>query len=136
MGVLPDPVPPGYETRFASIVVQFDNPGAPIAGVSIEGAALLDGSGAPLASLRRVEHIVVMPPLAAPGPTHGAFAVHLNPAGTPFDGQLPTGRTTLRVRFSLDRAPGGLASRCRLAFGGIGAAPLLVDRRLDGVWPT
>jgi hypothetical protein len=83
VGLIPDPLPPGYETEFAAIVVELDNPGAVIEGVSVRGAALLDGAGAPSASLRRVDHVVVLPE-APPDPSLGIFAVYLNPEGAPF----------------------------------------------------
>jgi hypothetical protein len=85
--------------------------------------------------MRRVDHIVVMPPLETPSATVGTFAVYLNPDGTPFDGVLPTGSSTLRVRFSLDRELNEFAPRCELELGGF-PTPLVVNGRVDGVWGT
>ena len=136
VGLTPDPLPPGYETDFAVIVVELENPGPPIDGVTVLGATLLDEAGAAIASLRRVDHFVVLPPLEAPGPTLGIFAVYLNPDGTPFTGSLPTGRTQLRVRFSLDRDPPTMPARCRVELGGIGSSPLVIEGTVDGSWPT
>ena len=82
VGLVPDPLPPGYETEFAAIVVELDNPGAAVDGVSVLGATLLDGAGTPSASLRRVDHVVVLP-TAPSDPTWGIFAVYLNPEGAP-----------------------------------------------------
>ena len=42
VGTVPDPLPPGYETEFASIVVELDNPGSAIDGVTVLGASLLE----------------------------------------------------------------------------------------------
>jgi hypothetical protein len=136
VGMTPDPLPPGYETEFAVMVVELDNPGPAIEGVSVVGASLADGVEATTASLRRVDHVVVMPALATPGPTLGTFAIYLNPEGTPFSGRLEPGRTVLRVRFSLDNALAGVPTRCRLELGGLGAAPLVVQGGVDGSWPT
>jgi len=135
VGLVPDPLPPGYETEFAAIVVELDNPGAAVEGVSVLGAALLDGAGTPSASLRRVDHVVVLPE-APPDPSFGIFAVYLNPEGAPFDGSVPPGRTRLRMRFSLDRDPTALPARCRLELGGFGTAPLVIEGKVDGSWPT
>jgi hypothetical protein len=136
VGTTPDPLPPGYETEFAAIVVELDNAGPAIADVTVLAAALVDATGATTASLRRVDHIVVMPPLATPGPTLGTFAVYLNPEGTPFDGRLEPGRTRLRIRFSLDHAPTAMPARCRLELGAPGPSPLVIDGGVDGSWPT
>jgi hypothetical protein len=136
VGLVPDPLPPGYETEFASIVVQLDNPGAVLDGVTVLGASLLDANGAAVASFRRLDHFVILPALETPGPTLGTFAVYLNPEGTPFTGSLPSGRTVLRVRFSIDRDPTVLPTRCRLELGGIGASPLVIEGGVDGSWPT
>jgi hypothetical protein len=136
VGLVPNPLPPGYETEFGVIVTELDNPGPPIAGVRVRGAALLDGAGAPLASMKRLDHLVVLTDLQAPGPTLGIFAVYLNPQGTPFSGTLPSGRTILRVRFSMEREPLSLPARCRLELDGLGASPLVVEGAPNGSWPT
>jgi hypothetical protein len=117
------------------MVLELDNPGSPIGGVTVHGASLLDAKSAPLASLRRLDHLVVFTP-AAPSPALGSFAIHLNPAGTPFSGELPAGRTTLRVRLSLDRSPSDFPDRCHLELAGLGSAPVIVEGRVDGVWGT
>jgi hypothetical protein len=135
VGIVPDPLPPGYETMFASAVVQIDNAGPPIAAVTLAGASLVDPAGGVLASLVRLDHLVVLPEIAPTGPTMGSFAVYLNPEGTPFDGALPTGRTILRARFSIDRSPEVFPVRCRLELAG-GRAPMVSNGGLDGVWPT
>ncbi|MBI5533514.1 MAG: hypothetical protein HY898_12410 [Deltaproteobacteria bacterium] len=136
VGTVPDPLPPGYETDFASMVIEVDNPGSAISGVTVAGASLLDEHGAAAASLRRVDHFVVLPTLEKPGPKLGIFAVYLNPEGTAFTGDLPTGRTKLRVRMSIARAPSALPARCRLNLGGVGASPLVIEGKVDGSWPT
>ena len=135
VGLVPDPLPPGYETEFAAIVVELDNPGAAVEGVSVQGATLLDGAGTPNASLRRVDHVVVLSEAPA-DPTDGIFAVFLNPEGAPFTGTIPPGRTRLRVRFSLDRDPAALPALCHLELGGFGATPLVIEGNVDGSWPT
>ncbi len=136
VGLVPNPLPPGFETEFAAAAFAFDNPGPPIPGVAVLGAALLDATGATAAAFRRLDHFVVMPPLETPGPTLGTFAVYLNPEGTTFDGTLPSGRTVLRVRFSIDRDPLVLPTRCRVELGGFGPSPLVVEGPVDGSWPT
>lgn len=135
VGIVPDPLPPGYETMFASVVVQIDNPGPPIAPLTIASASLVDEAGATLASLVRVDHFVVLPAIEPTGPTMGSFAVYLNPEGAPFDGTLPTGRTILRARFSIDRSPTTFPAHCRIELAG-GVAPLVSNGDLDGSWPT
>jgi hypothetical protein len=136
VGTTPYPLPPGYETEYAVMVVELGNAGPAIADVIVLGAALVDSTGATTASLRRIDHIVVMPPLATPGPTRGTFAVYLNPEGTPFEGRLEPGRTRLRIRFTLDRAPTAMPARCRLEIGGRGMSPLVIAGGVDGSWPT
>jgi hypothetical protein len=136
VGTTPDPLPPGFETNFAVIVIELQNSGPPINGVTVLDASMLDEAGAAIASLRRVDHFVVLTQLEAPGPTLGIFAVYLNPDGTPFTGSLPTGRTQLRVRFSLDHGPSGMPARCRVELGGIGSSPLVIEGTVDGSWPT
>jgi hypothetical protein len=136
VGMTPDPLPPDFETDFAVIVVELENPGPPLDGVTVLGAALLDETGAAIASLRRLDHVVVLPPPEAPGTALGIFAVYLNPDGTPFTGSLPTGRTRLRVRFSLDHGPSAMPARCRIRLGGVGSSPLVVEGTVNGSWPT
>lgn len=135
VGLVPDPLPPGYETMFATVVVQVDNPGAPIGPITLAAGSLVDEHGTPVASLVRLDHFVVLPELEPEGPTMGSFAVHLNPEGTPFDGTLPTGRTILRARFSLDRSPSEAPAHCHVELAGA-PAPLVSDGELSGVWPT
>ncbi len=136
VGVVPDPLPPGYETMFVSMVVEIDNPGPPITGVTVVAASLRDASGATLAPLLRVDHFVDLSGALAPDPTWGSFAVYLNPEGTPFSGALPTGRTRLRLRYSISPGLTAYPDHCRLELGGIGAAPLVIEGGLDGSWPT
>ena len=132
VGATPNPLPPGYETQFAEIVIEVHNPGAPLAGLTVTSASLLDARGANAAAMRRVDRIVVLPPLEAPGPTLGTFAVYLNPKGTPFTGTLPSGRTLLRVRVSIDREPSSVPARCRVTLGG----SKVIEGNVDGSWPT
>jgi hypothetical protein len=136
VGAVPDPLPPGYETEFAAIVIAIDDAGGPIDHVSVTSASLLDASEATVATLRRIDHVVVLPTIEATGPTMGTFAVHLNPEGVPFDGTLPSGRTNLRVRFSIDRPdPMRYPDRFRLELDANGTV-LVVTGRIDGSWPT
>lgn len=136
VGIVPDPLPSGYETEFVEMVVSVDNPGAPIAGLAVGSAGLIDGSGHPLAALHRVDHLVVLPGIEAESETMGRFAVYMNPEGMPFDGTLPTGTTILRARYSIDRsAPQTFPSECTLELTG-GAAPIVARRSIDGSWPT
>lgn len=135
VGLVPDPLPPGYETMFATVVVQVDNPGPPVGPITVGAASLVDEAGTPLASLVRVDHFVVLPEIDPEGPTMGSFAVHLNPEGTPFDGTLPTGRTILRAHFSIDASPMVFPVRCHLELAGA-PVPLVSEAASDGVWPT
>lgn len=134
VGMTPDPLPPGYETQFAEMVIEVNNPGPELAGVTVAAATMVGGQGATAASLRRVDRFVVLPELETPGPTLGTFAVYLNPKGTPFTGTLATGRTRLRVRMSIDRAPAEMPARCNLTLGG--PAPKAIAGKVDGTWPT
>jgi hypothetical protein len=135
VGIVPDPLPPGYETAFATVVVQVDNPGAPLGPITVGTGSLVDEHGTPAASLVRLDHFVVLPEIEPEGPTMGSFAVHLNPEGTPFDGTLPTGRTILRARFSIDASPTVYPASCHLELAGA-PVPLVSDRPLDGVLPS
>jgi hypothetical protein len=136
VGIVPDPLPAGYETSFASIVVAVENRGPPLSGLRVTSAALLDNAGAPLSSLRRVDHFVTLSSLASPGPSLGTFAVFLNPIGAPFGGTLPTGRTILRVRLSLDHPSASVPNRCLIELGGTTPAPRPAEGRVDGAWGT
>lgn len=136
VGSVPDPLPPGYETTFVSMVFEIDNPGPPVAGVSVAGASLRDDAGAPLASLARLDHFVDLSGEPAPDPTWGSFAVHLNGTGTPFLGALPTGITRLRIRYAIPssaRLP--TADHCRAELS-TSVGPLVIAGPLDGVWPS
>ncbi len=134
VGMMPNPLPPGYETQFAEIVIEVNNPGAALGGVTVASANLLDAQGANAASMRRVDRFVVLPPLETPGPTLGIFAVYLNPKGTPFTGTLAPGRTQLRARVSIDRDPSAVPAQCRITLGG--PAPKVIEGKVDGSWPT
>jgi hypothetical protein len=136
VGTVPDPLPPGYETDFATVAFKLNNPGEAIERVRVLGAALLDAEGETTASFCRVDHFVVLPPLESPGPSLGIFAVYLNPEGTPFSGILPAGATQLRVRFSLDRGPTEIPTRCRLELGGFRSSHLVIEGKVNGRWPT
>lgn len=133
VGIVPDPLPPGYETQFASMVIAIDNPGPPIPAVSVAGLTLVDAAGTALASLQRVDHVVVLDAVEPEGPTMGRFAVYLNAEGRPFDGTLPTGHTIVRARVSLDHGPGAFPAHCRLSLAG---TSLTIEGGLDGSWPT
>lgn len=135
VGVVPVPTPPDFDVQFASVVVRAENPGPPLSGVALAGVALLDEAGAPLAVMRRVDHLVVLDSVEPPGPAAGSFAVYLGPEGRPFDGTLPTGATILRARVALDAAPIAFPAHCRLELSGAAAA-LTAEVALDGVWPT
>jgi hypothetical protein len=135
VGIVPDPLPPGYETQFATAVVQVDNPGPPVGPITVASGTLVDENGAVVASLVRLDHFVVLPEVEPESATMGSFAVHLNPEGTPFGGTLPTGRTILRAHFSIDASPLAFPAHCRLELAGA-PVPLVSNGDLDGVWPT
>jgi hypothetical protein len=136
VGLVPDPLPPGYDVQFATAVFDVTHAGAPVAGAAVVEFALLDAAGAVVAAMKRVDHFVELP--SAPPPpapsSNGGWAFYLNPKGTPFGGTLPAGKTRLRVRVALDRAPPE-AARFRLKFGG-GVAPAVAEGRINGVWGT
>lgn len=135
VGLVPVPLPPGYETNFVAHVIEIENPGPPIANVTVAAAALLDPSGHELVRLRRIDHFVDLTHAPPPDPSWGSFAVYLNPAGAPFTGTLPTGTTRLRVRYSIDSPGLSTPSHCRIELDGLpGAAS--VEGALDGTWPT
>jgi hypothetical protein len=135
VGIVPDPLPPGYETTFVEHVFTIENPGPPLAGVLVESAGLTDPSGRVIAPVMRIEHVVDLTHEPPPDPSWGSFAVNLNPTGTPWAGTLPTGTSRLRVRYWI--APLGLRSpsHCRLELSGLGA-PVTIEGPLDGALPT
>lgn len=136
VGVVPDPLPPGYETNFATAAFDVD---AAVAapGVTIAAFDLLDGKGAVVASMKRVVDVVELPsgtPPARNAP--GSWAFYLNPPGTSFGGALGAGRTRLRVHVALDRSPADVARyRVQLTAPSF-STPLLVEAPIDGAWPT
>ncbi len=134
VGMVPNPLPPGYETSFAIVAVEVDNDGPPLQDVRVHALRLRESPGTKVVSLRRVDRFVVMPPLLPEGPTLGRFAVFLNPEGTTFEGTLPHGRTVLRVRVSLDASPSFMPSACELELDGV--MPTAISGKVDGSWPT
>jgi hypothetical protein len=71
-----------------------------------------------------------------PGRTDsGSWAFFLNPQGTPFDGDLPAGRTRLRIRASLTSSGGDFLTRVRVTLEGDGG-PFVIEGDVWGVWPT
>lgn len=136
VGLVPNPLPPGYETAFATAVVDIDQAGPAAPGVSVLELVLLDAGGTVAASTKRVVHVVELPssvPPPAPNAA-GSWAFYLNPTGSPFSGTLAHGRTRLRVRVALDRMPAAPV-RFRLKLAGFGT-PLAVEGAIDGAWGT
>jgi hypothetical protein len=136
VGLTPVPTPPEFESQFVTVVVDVDNPSSDIPGVAVRELVLLDAAGGVDAPLRRVDHVVVLayeasPPLPS---SDGGWAYYLNPPGKPFTGTLPKGVTRLRVRASLKNPPRDPV-RFRLQLMGP-AAPLVVEGKVDGAWPT
>lgn len=135
VGTVPDPLPPGYETSFATAAFDVDVPTA-TSGVSVTDFVLLDDHGAIVAPMKRVVELVQLPVDPPPAKNaSGSWAFYLNPTGTPFGGTLAAGTSRLRVRVALQRPPFGFASRFRVTLGGT-APPLVIEGSTDGVWPT
>ena len=125
--VVPDPLPPGYETQFAIAVVEIDSQHE-ASGLAVTDLELLDKDGAATKLKRVVEVEVFERPRVA---TEGEFAYYLNPGSTrPWNGTLPVGKIEIRVRVALERAPVAPV-RFRLVLG-----PHMIEGRVDGSWPT
>ena len=138
VGVVPSPLPPDYETEFASVTIDLDDPRGktPITVKSIE---LMNESGKVVATMKRVVEMVTLDASKTPpGRTEsGSWAFFLNPQGDPFDGNLPPGRTRLRVRASLNASPMEYLTRVRVTFTFDGSKPpLVVEGEVWGSWPT
>lgn len=135
VGIVPDPLPAGYDTAFATAVVDVTSTGASTSPVSVTDLTLLDPKGGVAASTKRVVAVVVLPSGPAPAPhSAGSWAFYLNPAGTPFTGTLGSGTTRLRVRVALDR-PAMEVARFRLTLSGF-STPVVVEGPVDGAWGT
>lgn len=136
VGTVPDPLPPGYETSFATSAFDVDATSA-APGLAVKAFDLLDGKGRVIASLKRVVEVVELPGGTPPGKrASGSWAFYLNPTGTPFAGTLASGRTRLRVHVALDRTPVDVARyRVQLA-SPAWTAPLVIEAPIDGAWPT
>jgi hypothetical protein len=139
VGIVPDPLPPGYETEFTSVTIDLDNPNGKT-GLTVKSIELMNESGKVSATMRRVVEMVKLdaskPP---PGRTEsGSWAFFLNPPGDPFDGDLAPGRTRLRIRASLNLSPMEYLTRVRITFETFEGAqpPLVLEGDVWGSWPT
>jgi len=105
VGLVPDPLPSGYETQFAVAVVEIESP-AIAKNVSISGFTLYDKTGVATKMKRVVKAETFDEPSVA---GQGFAAYYLNTAGKsrskPWDGTLPAGKTRLRVRVALENDP-------------------------------
>jgi hypothetical protein len=136
VGVVPNPLPPGYETELTSVTLDLDNPNAktPLTVKSIE---LMNEKGNVVATMRRVVEMTTLDATKTPPgrAESGSWAFFLNPQGTPFDGNLPPGRTRLRIRASLTSSPTDYLTRVRVTLDG-GGGPIVIEGDVWGSWPT
>jgi hypothetical protein len=136
VGIVPDPLPPGYETEFTSVTIDLDNPNGKTR-LTVKSIELMNESGKVAATMRRVVEIVKLDASKSPpGRTEsGSWAFFLNPQGEPFDGELPPGRTRLRIRASLNASPMEYLTRVRITLDGP-QPPLVLEGDVWGSWPT
>lgn len=127
---MPDPMPSDFEALFAVVVVEIDSLHAR-RGVVPE-VTLFERDGTALTTRRIVE---LERFARVPSSAEGELAYFLNPGGTtPWDGTLPAGRIRLRIRIALqEQRADPRVCRVRLADP---SAPIVVERDVDGSWPT
>jgi hypothetical protein len=127
VGLVPDPLPAGYETEFAVAVVEVHSV-TETASNAVTQFILFDKDGAETKMKRVVETEIFERPRVA---SEGEFAWYLNPGGTrPWDGRLPAGTVRIRLRVALERAPAAPV-RFRLKIGSQS-----LEGIVDGSWPT
>jgi hypothetical protein len=136
IGLRPDPLPKDYDAEYVVAVVELDNAGDALSGVSITAVALLDGANTPIAHMRRLQEAgtfadgAVMPALTATG----SWAFYADSPVTPFTGVLPHGHTRLRVRAWLD-GDGHAATHARITIGDAGHK-VEIDAPMTGAFPS
>jgi hypothetical protein len=130
VGSVPVPTPADFESRFAVAVVEIDSPSR--LETLVPAFTVIAADGAPLTTRRVVE---VERFDRVPSAAEGTHAFFLNAGGTTaWDGVVPPGTMRLRIRIALENSP-AMPAVCRVDLGSAGA-PLVVERDLDGVWPT
>jgi len=137
VGVVPDPMPPEFESEFVSVVVELDHPGPAVSGVVVQNVELADDAEKSSTTMRRVIETVKLDVTKSPPGRNesGSWAFFLNPTGDAFDGSLQNGRTRLRIRASLKIPFAGYPAHVRVTIGGL-AKPLVVEGEVWGSWPT
>lgn len=115
VGLVPDPLPSGFESEFAVAVVQITR-STPLKRASVTDFRLYDSDdrGMPMKRLVSVELL----------DEAGGSRSH------PWDGSLPAGTTRLRVRVSLPQAPKA-PKTYTLVLG-----PYTISGACDIAWPT
>jgi penicillin amidase len=130
LGLVPNPLPSGYETEFAVAVVEIQTSAA-MKNVAVSNFALYDASGKST-PMKRVLNVETFDEPAVSG--EGSVAYYLNTAdgskSRPWDGTLSEGTAHLRVRVALPHDPGAPV-RYSLRLG-----PFAIGGPCDIAWPT
>lgn len=127
VGMIPNPIPPGYELHFVEAIVEIESL-REISNVAVSDFVLVDAQG----KATKIKRVLGVEVFNRPHvDTEGIFAYYLNDGGTQtWNGTLPAGRIRLRVDASLVEAP-DQPVRFRLTIG-----PHVIEGRIDGEWPT
>jgi hypothetical protein len=130
IGIQPLTKPPGFESQFATAVVEIDSP-QKIEHADVTEFVLIepDGKTTPMKRVITIERFE-----ERPKPTEGKFAFYLNTEKgsrtRAWDGTLPAGKIRLRVDMALVDDPGN-PTEFRITVGGF-----TVEGPVDGSWLT
>jgi len=127
IGARPAVLPPGFETQFATAVVEIDSP-SEIKNVAVSDFVLLDQAG----NETKFKRVIKVEEFDKPPLTNAfTFAYYLNEGGTrPWNGTLPAGKIRLRISVALLNAPIAPV-RFRLKIGNY-----VIEGPNTGAWPT
>lgn len=135
IGLRPEPLPKDYDAEYVVAVVDIDNPGAPLTGVSVTMLELADQHHV-VAHMRRVQEASVFAPTAKlPAlESSGSWAIYADSPLTPFSGALVHGHTRLRIRAWLDVGALG-AAHAHIVIGNADHQ-VVIDGAITGSFPS
>jgi hypothetical protein len=115
--VAPRPVPVGFESHFAVVVVEINSP-AEVDNVSVSDLALLGEKGVAVANMQRLLKADIFDEPYVAGESNAKYYLGTDPAGRtrPWDGTLPAGKIRLRASAAVVEDPVGVRG-CRLTVG-------------------
>jgi hypothetical protein len=136
IGLRPDPLPPDYDAEYVVVVIDVDNPGDPVSGVTLGAVELLDANSAPRAHARKIQELGAFPPTTTLPPlaSAGSWAIYSDSKIPAFAGTLVHGHNRLRIRAWLDVAAFD-AAKVRVTIGNADHH-VVIDGPLTGAFPS